>query len=368
MVKPSTNAVASYLVLSSLFGGISAQTIFQALIPSKCVNPLLNQAGFCIVNNECTNTCFSQASSSGSINASPLSLETEALKDFYIPVDAVECDELSDPICPAVQCCPACRDEIDALYRCLILEADYHYLDFLAKSCPLTCPSRVPPVTATAPPVAATTAPVATTTPNSVNQTSPPVVNTTQSTVNTSNVTMPDDDIETSNVTMPDDDLDFEEEVVPAAPVSHIGPNWVIPFDFQPYPMMTVRVGDSLTFSWTQGTHDVWIYPNSLQSSCDRTGKVQIGTTRDNPTTYVFGENDGGRTITFACDIGSHCEAGMIMDVNVLPRETEEVEQEGVVADVLSNGDLNSQIVIVSTNDGVTITDLHHGTVDNYAP
>jgi len=98
--------------------------------------------------------------------------------------------------------------------------------------------------------------------------------------------------------------------------VEFFAPDWIIPLEIGTrYPTVTVNTGDALTFSWSQGTHDVWIYPSG---SCNPTGAIQVGTIQDNPTTYVFGTQDSGTTITFACDVGAHCDSGMIMDVNVL--------------------------------------------------
>jgi len=90
-------------------------------------------------------------------------------------------------------------------------------------------------------------------------------------------------------------------------------PNWVIPSNFQPYPGMAVNVGDTLTFNWNGGVHDVWIYPSG---TCDSSGAYLIGSSSG--TTYTFTEEDADtETITFVCDIGTHCEAGMLMDVFV---------------------------------------------------
>jgi len=99
--------------------------------------------------------------------------------------------------------------------------------------------------------------------------------------------------------------------------VDFFAPDWIIPADGQPYPSMTASVGDTLTFSWSQGTHDVWIHPTH---TCDETGAIQIASTADNPTTYTFQPADGspsGITHTFVCDVGSHCEVGMYMNVTV---------------------------------------------------
>jgi hypothetical protein len=90
-------------------------------------------------------------------------------------------------------------------------------------------------------------------------------------------------------------------------------PNWIIPTNFQPYPGMAVNVGDTLTFNWSGGVHDVWIYPSG---TCDSSGAYLIGSSSG--TTYTFTEDDADEeTLTFVCDIGTHCEAGMLMDVFV---------------------------------------------------
>ena len=128
--------------------------------------------------------------------------------------------------------------------------------------------------------------------------------------------------------------------------VEFFSPEWVIPANIGlPYPPMTVNAGDTLTFSWPQGTHDVWIYPSG---SCEETGKIQIGSFQDNPTTYTFSEADAGQVLTFVCDIGSHCEAGMIMDVTVLVAETTDE-----VGDL--DGNLASDPPVTTDGGGVTV-------------
>ena len=98
----------------------------------------------------------------------------------------------------------------------------------------------------------------------------------------------------------------------------HFVTDWVIRQPVgKPFDTRTVHAGDSMTFSWDYGVHDVWIYPSG---NCgEQTGKIQIGSTSDNPTTYTFREDEAGTTVTFVCDVGSHCQAGMILDVVVLP-------------------------------------------------
>jgi hypothetical protein len=117
-------------------------------------------------------------------------------------------------------------------------------------------------------------------------------------------------------------------------PVQFLAPDWIIPQSIgTPYPSMNVNVGDSLMFYWSQGAHDVWIYPSG---TCDPTGAIQVGSMEDNPTTYTFREGEEGATITFACNIGSHCLAGMIMNVTV------GVKAENTPGDVSSTVPANS--------------------------
>lgn len=119
-----------------------ADTIFDSIIPTSCVNPQLQTAGFCALQKGCADACFGQSTNgipSFENVANLFSLESVGLQNFYIPVDAVECDQMEEPICPATICCPACKDEINELFRCIIIEGNYHYLDYLAESCPLDC-------------------------------------------------------------------------------------------------------------------------------------------------------------------------------------------------------------------------------------
>lgn len=98
--------------------------------------------------------------------------------------------------------------------------------------------------------------------------------------------------------------------------VDLFAPNWVIPDDGMPYPSLTASVGDTLTFAWTGGTHDVHIHPT--HTCDDPTGSIEIASTEDNPTTYTFVAADGspeGTVHTFVCQVGQHCEQGMYMNV-----------------------------------------------------
>jgi hypothetical protein len=176
----------STLAVNSNNAFVNADTIFSEIMPTKCVNPALNKAGFCVLTHECTTTreCFEPTStaaaaaastSTTTANTNRLSLDIEG---FYVPVDAVDCEQFEDPICPSTTCCPECQVELNELYKCFIMETvGLNYLDYLASTCPLDCigfesgsessgngpvPVPVPvPVTTIAPvPVAITTAPV----------------------------------------------------------------------------------------------------------------------------------------------------------------------------------------------------------------
>mmetsp|Transcript_32826 Transcript_32826/g.68490 ORF Transcript_32826/g.68490 Transcript_32826/m.68490 type:complete len:273 (-) Transcript_32826:364-1182(-) len=136
-------AVLSLSPESSVFTTVEARdTIFDAILPTACVTPALAMAGFCVLQNNCNEECFDKTAKETTeppAATSVFSLDSPALQDFYIPVDAVECSQMEDPICPATTCCPACRDELNTLYRCLIVESDYNYLDYLATTCPMDC-------------------------------------------------------------------------------------------------------------------------------------------------------------------------------------------------------------------------------------
>jgi len=101
---------------------------------------------------------------------------------------------------------------------------------------------------------------------------------------------------------------------------------------------MTVTAGDAITFRWSRGTHNVWIYPTG---TCDPSGGVEIGSINDNPTTYVFGENLAGSTVTFACEVGSHCDAGMLMNVTVLAPPPPVVPDESIPSSNMTDSDFD---------------------------
>ena len=64
-------------------------------------------------------------------------------------------------------------------------------------------------------------------------------------------------------------------------------------------------------------SHNVYIHPTG---DCEESGRVLVGD-RGGPAPYTFTADDGGKTTTFACDIGSHCEIGQMVSfaVEALP-------------------------------------------------
>merc|ERR1712216_893122 len=82
----------------------------------------------------------------------------------------------------------------------------------------------------------------------------------------------------------------------------------------------------------------------------------QIGSTFDNPTLYTFTEEDAAKgVVTFVCDVGSHCEAGMIMNVTVQNHSEDEeiLEQQAdvVVVATTENTSNTNKIPAVASSD-----------------
>jgi plastocyanin len=100
-----------------------------------------------------------------------------------------------------------------------------------------------------------------------------------------------------------EDEIDVEPKNIPI--------DWFIPTDGQPYDPVQAKVGDTITFSMGAG-HNVHVHPSG---SCDQTGRVFVG--EDAPTTYTFLAEDEGTTMFFACDVGTHCDLGMQIQVTV---------------------------------------------------
>lgn len=90
----------------------------------------------------------------------------------------------------------------------------------------------------------------------------------------------------------------------------------------QPFPNMTAKVGDILTFTWAEGAnHNVFVNPSG---TCDEEESVFLGDT--SPQTYKVPPELSGESITFACQTPGHCQGGQIVtfSIEVDPEEPEE--------------------------------------------
>lgn len=97
----------------------------------------------------------------------------------------------------------------------------------------------------------------------------------------------------------------------PTTPQTIVIDPWQIPSPNQPYLDQAAKSGDTMQFSW-DNTHNVYIHPTG---DCTTTDRIFVG--QFSPAQYQFTPDDVGKTLTFACDIGSHCEFGMIFNVSV---------------------------------------------------
>lgn len=328
----TSSALFLCLVLSLLVPS-SANTIFESLFPTACVTPLLAQAGMCVLNNGCGETCFKTSNDFASDSGTPaslLSLDSEALQDFFIPVDAVECDQFEDPICPAATCCPACRDQLVDLFRCLILESDFEFLDYLARNCPVDCvEGNSGGGFALLPQFGGGTSILAVEEMGgmhgmNMNQTFP--------SMNETNATIP---------MMGDDDGFSSETSTTISSTADVAtPDWIVPpVVGTPYPPMTVVVGDTLTFAWTSGVHDVHVYPSAnADAPCDRTDKITMGDTQSNPTVVTISEDLAGKTLQFTSDIANDCEEGLRLEVTVMETAPVKVPVSSVLLEAIANG------------------------------
>eukprot|EP00527_Entomoneis_sp_CCMP2396_P003336 CAMPEP_0198146884 /NCGR_PEP_ID=MMETSP1443-20131203/32061_1 /TAXON_ID=186043 /ORGANISM="Entomoneis sp., Strain CCMP2396" /LENGTH=166 /DNA_ID=CAMNT_0043810987 /DNA_START=41 /DNA_END=541 /DNA_ORIENTATION=- len=88
--------------------------------------------------------------------------------------------------------------------------------------------------------------------------------------------------------------------------------NWFIPSGTS-LPSKTAVVGDTATFGW-DNLHDVYVHPSG---DCDETGRILVaGESIDDSATYTFMEDDVGELV-FVCNVGTHCEDGMILTFTV---------------------------------------------------
>jgi len=99
---------------------------------------------------------------------------------------------------------------------------------------------------------------------------------------------------------------------VPTSPPTMDDPN-AIDWRVQSYNDRVVKVGETITFHYDEG-HNVYIHPTG---TCDETGSILVGDNGDGPASYTFTAMDAGRAITFACNVGFHCEAGQMITFQV---------------------------------------------------
>eukprot|EP00554_Chaetoceros_debilis_P005680 CAMPEP_0194077724 /NCGR_PEP_ID=MMETSP0149-20130528/4306_1 /TAXON_ID=122233 /ORGANISM="Chaetoceros debilis, Strain MM31A-1" /LENGTH=267 /DNA_ID=CAMNT_0038758833 /DNA_START=46 /DNA_END=849 /DNA_ORIENTATION=+ len=97
---------------------------------------------------------------------------------------------------------------------------------------------------------------------------------------------------------------------------STISVDWFIPNEYDDgYEDRNVQVGDTINFNYG-GYHNVYIHPSQ---GCSRDGAIVVGATSSNGDgSYTFQPSDVGK-MTFACEVGAHCERGQILTVTVEP-------------------------------------------------
>jgi len=134
--------------------------------------------------------------------------------------------------------------------------------------------------------------------------------------------------------------------------------DWIIP-DGDALTPLSVSVGDSLTFTWN-GYHNVLIHPTG---TCEEAGAKEVGGPSDSGVEYTFTAEDVG-TVTFACDIGDHCEEGQILVVTVTEEDsgmfgalTDMVPDAGTVMDAVKDVDTDSLMDAVKDVDKDSLMD-----------
>jgi len=90
--------------------------------------------------------------------------------------------------------------------------------------------------------------------------------------------------------------------------------NWVVPPKSDPYyPIMDAGVGDTILFTWPEAmVLDVHIHPTG---TCEEEESILVG--YSSGTTYTFTQEDAGKELFFACDVGQRCESGQSIKVKV---------------------------------------------------
>merc|ERR1711957_858601 len=126
--------------------------------------------------------------------------------------------------------------------------------------------------------------------------------------------------------------------------------DWIIP-DGDALTPLSVSVGDSLTFTWSSGYHNVLIHPTG---TCEETDAKEVAGASAAPgaVTYDFTEEDVG-TVTFACDISEHCENGQKLVVTVTEEES---GMFGALTDMVTDAvtDAVNDAITDDVKDGVT--------------
>jgi plastocyanin len=85
------------------------------------------------------------------------------------------------------------------------------------------------------------------------------------------------------------------------------------PWTITDYEDMDAAVGDAINFKYAS-FHNVYLHPSG---SCDRSDSMLVGGDGEGGgegASYTF---TGPGRYTFACQVGSHCDAGQILTVNV---------------------------------------------------
>eukprot|EP00554_Chaetoceros_debilis_P003647 CAMPEP_0194083554 /NCGR_PEP_ID=MMETSP0149-20130528/9573_1 /TAXON_ID=122233 /ORGANISM="Chaetoceros debilis, Strain MM31A-1" /LENGTH=165 /DNA_ID=CAMNT_0038765989 /DNA_START=72 /DNA_END=566 /DNA_ORIENTATION=- len=103
---------------------------------------------------------------------------------------------------------------------------------------------------------------------------------------------------------------------VSVAASTTISVDWFIPNNNDDgYEDINVQVGDTINFTWAGNLpHNVYIHPSQ---DCSQDGAIVVGMSSSyGDSSYTFQSSDVGK-MTFACDVGSHCEMGQILKVTV---------------------------------------------------
>mmetsp|Transcript_7197 Transcript_7197/g.14722 ORF Transcript_7197/g.14722 Transcript_7197/m.14722 type:complete len:154 (-) Transcript_7197:178-639(-) len=125
--------------------------------------------------------------------------------------------------------------------------------------------------------------------------------------------------------------------------------NWVVPPKSDPfYPGMDAVVGDEIVFTWPAGMIiDVHLHPTG---TCEEDGAIKVGYV--SPASYTFTEEDAGKELFFACDVGRRCEAGQSIKVTVasLPVEAKvDAIEAGIDSAARTNGVLSALVIAAFT-------------------